>query len=213
MTDPFFNKTIALAGMIQSITTVKELAQSGKLIEHTYEPLIYSLFQTAPNDVIEVYGGLKGIQFGLEKLVQIFGNSRMDAIRHLLKYLFSLLYLQKRIARSPKLLNQLQQRMKQMEKQVAYFHLMHPTVIENLSDIYLNTAGKFRFRMIIWGHSRSLAADTNLNKIRALLLAGIRSAFLWHQLGGSVLHLLFHRKKIRETAEKILAQMKTTGVK
>jgi high frequency lysogenization protein len=41
-------------------------------------------------------------------------------------------------------------------------------------------------------------------KVRAALFAGIRSAFLWHQLGGNRWQLLFSRKKIATEAGKIL---------
>jgi high frequency lysogenization protein len=41
-------------------------------------------------------------------------------------------------------------------------------------------------------------------RVRAALFAGIRSAFLWHQLGGSRWQLLFSRKKIANEAAGIL---------
>ena len=45
-------------------------------------------------------------------------------------------------------------------------------------------------------------------KVRAALFAGIRSALLWHQLGGSRWHLLFSRKKIADEAARILEDQK-----
>jgi high frequency lysogenization protein len=44
-------------------------------------------------------------------------------------------------------------------------------------------------------------------KVRAALFAGIRSAFLWHQLGGSRWQLLFSRKKIAGEAANILESL------
>jgi len=41
------------------------------------------------------------------------------------------------------------------------------------------------------------------NRIRALLLAGIRSAVLWYQLGGRRWRLVIYRKRIEETAGNI----------
>ncbi|MEQ8953835.1 MAG: DUF489 family protein, partial [Gammaproteobacteria bacterium] len=45
--------------------------------------------------------------------------------------------------------------------------------------------------------------DYVANCIRALLLAGIRAAFLWYQLGGRRWRLLLYRKRIQETAHNM----------
>ncbi len=47
-------------------------------------------------------------------------------------------------------------------------------------------------------------------KIRALLLAGIRSSVLWRQMGGSRLQFIFSRQKIKKTAEKLLLRLRET---
>ncbi|MEK7758734.1 MAG: DUF489 family protein, partial [Pseudomonadota bacterium] len=43
------------------------------------------------------------------------------------------------------------------------------------------------------------------DKVRAALLAGIRSAVLWRQLGGRRWQLLFSRGKLARTAAELLA--------
>lgn len=204
--DKFYKTTIALAGMVQSVSLVKELAQTGKMHEASYQASIYSIFQTEPNDIYSVYGNLSGIKLGLEQLVYLF-TPRTKSARPLMHYTLSLLYLQKRISNSPKILAQLNQQINKIRKQVDYFHLTHPTVIANLADAYMNTISTFKFRIVIWGSQRSLSASDNMDKIRALLLAGIRSAVLWRQMGGSRLQLLFFRAKIKNTALKILAEI------
>ncbi len=45
------------------------------------------------------------------------------------------------------------------------------------------------------------------NRIRALLLAGIRAAVLWRQVGGSRLKLLFGRKRIVQGARMALSMV------
>jgi len=47
-----------------------------------------------------------------------------------------------------------------------------------------------------------LPNDDNAAKIRALLLAGIRAAVLWQQLGGSRWKLFWSRRKYVATAKK-----------
>lgn len=206
MQDKFYNITLALAGLIQSVSLVKEIAQTGKANEAAYQACINSIFKTSPNNILDVYEGLPGIKLGLEKLLQIFGP-QVKSSKSLMHYVLSILYLQKKISRSAKLQNQLIQRIQQAKKQVDYFHLTHPTVISNLADTYLNTISPFKFRIIIWGTERSLSVMENMDKIRALLLSGIRSAVLWRQMGGSRLQLIFSRGKIKAMAEKILEEI------
>lgn len=206
MQDKLYNTTLALAGMIQAVSLVRELAQTGKLNEEAYQASIDSIFQTNPDNIANVYGGKIGVKLGLEKLIHLF-SPRAKSARPLMQYTLSLLHLQKKIFRSPKLTQQLNQRITQIKKQVEYFHLTHPTVISNLADAYLTSISPFKFRIIIWGSQRSLSVTENMDRIRAILLAGIRSAVLWRQVGGSRLQLLFSRAKIKTMAEKILAEI------
>ena len=46
----------------------------------------------------------------------------------------------------------------------------------------------------------------NANRIRALLLAGIRAAILWRQSGGSRWKLLVQRNALLREARSLLAQ-------
>jgi len=202
--DKLYNTTLALAGIIQAVSLVNELAKSGKINETAYEASIYSIFQTDPKDLLAVYQGFPGIKYGLEHLTQLLQKSTAPIP---IRYMLSLMRLQKKISRSPKMLDTLSQRLNQAKKQVDYFSLTHPTVIANLADIYLNTISTFQFRIIIWGSQRILTAPESMEKIRALLLAGIRSSVLWRQMGGSRLQLLFFRGKIKAAAEKMLAEM------
>ena len=50
---------------------------------------------------------------------------------------------------------------------------------------------------MVSGEPHHLSDPKNANKIRALLLAGMRSAVLWRQLGGNRLQLLLARKTHR----------------
>ena len=65
-----------------------------------------------------------------------------------------------------------------------------------IAGIYVDTLGTFRFRIQVKGDPAHLQDDDKAARIRALFLAGVRAAFLWHQLGGRRWHLLFHRKRL-----------------
>lgn len=205
MQDRYENIAIALAGIVQAIGLVRELAQTGKMAEQPFTASIYSLFQTEPNSTSSVFGKLQDIQWGLEKLVSQMGQ---NPDRSLTRYMLSIIHLQKKLSRSRQLSTRLTERLNQIKKQVEYFSLTHPTVVTNLADIYLHTISTFNFRIIIWGNQRILRAQENMEKIRALLLAGVRSAALWRQVGGSRWQFLFHRAKIKRAAEKLLTEIR-----
>lgn len=201
-----YHTTLALAGMIQAVSLVRDFAQTGKADETAFQTSIYSIFQTDPTEIMSVYGNLSGLRVGLEKLISTFSGEASQG-RPLMHYVISLIHLQKKIMHSSQAINTLKQRLNQAKKQVEYFHLTHPTVITNLADIYMSTINSFRFRIMIWGNPRILNTPEVMEKIRALLLAGIRSGVLWRQAGGSRLQLLFSRTKIKTMAKQILSQL------
>jgi high frequency lysogenization protein len=205
--DDLYKITIALAGMAQAIALVKELAQTGKTDDTALEASLYSIFQTDPKDLPSVYGGLANLRIGIENLISAFSGNPEQG-QSLMRYVISLIHLQKKITNTSSIQDTLSRRIHQAKKQVDYFSLTHPTVISSLADIYMSTISTFKFRIMIWGNPRTLNSPDIMEKIRALLLAGVRSAVLWRQIGGSRLQLLFFRKKINATAEKILSQIK-----
>ena len=200
-----YNKTIALAGIAQAASLVKDIAQTGKCDEDAFQTSIYSIFQTHPSSVLAIYqDDPRHLKLGLEKLIFLFESSTIVVQ---VRYMLALMRLQKKISRSKQSQQILAQRLEQAKKQVEYFSLTHPTVIANLADAYMSSISGFKFRVIIWGSQRILTVAENMEKIRALLLAGIRASVLWRQLGGSRLQLIFYRRKICDMAKKILAEM------
>lgn len=203
MQTKFDNVVVALAGIVQAISLIEEIAQTGKTNETMLETSVNSLFQTNPVNVIAVFGSLNHLQHGLEKLIVALHTKSPNSylmIRHML----SLMSLQKKISRSPNAIGLLTERLNQAKKQADYFHLKHPTVIANLADIYLTVINPFRFRYYISGNQQVFTIKENMEKIRALLLSAIRASVLWRQMGGSRLQLIFAREKIKSSARLLL---------
>lgn len=209
MQNKFDDITLALAGAMQSIALVREIAETGKANPEAFETCVHSLFQTNPNNIDAVYGDIDKIKIGLKKLIETMGAANSD--RTSTRYMLSLIHLQKKIAGSAEIMQKLADRIQQAKKQSEYFSLIHSNVIANLADIYLSVVTPFSFRIIIWGNQRILGATENMDKIRALLLAGIRSIVLWRQVGGSRLQFIFSRAKIKKTAENFLAELEHKG--
>lgn len=54
------------------------------------------------------------------------------------------------------------------------------------------------------GDAKHLQSNGAADKVRALLLVGIRCSLLWHQVGGRRYQLLFQRTKYATTARQLL---------
>jgi high frequency lysogenization protein len=78
-----------------------------------------------------------------------------------------------------------------------------PDLCHSISGIYQDTLSKLKFRIKVTGSAQHLQNPKHADIIRALLLAGIRSAFLWHQLGGRRWKLLAQRKQLLRTSQQL----------
>ena len=67
------------------------------------------------------------------------------------------------------------------------------------ADIYKETISKLSQRIQVTGAPEVLQEARSAEQIRAILLAGIRFAWAWNQLGGRQWHLLLHRSAMKRT--------------
>jgi high frequency lysogenization protein len=98
-------------------------------------------------------------------------------------------------------------RIGQAAQQAEHFSSTHDNVISNLGTLYTETLSTFRFRIQVNGDYNYLQQQRIANQIRSLLLAAIRSAMLWRQVGGNRLQLLFYRKHIAQQVDDFLRRM------
>ena len=71
---------------------------------------------------------------------------------------------------------------------------VHPDVLAALGGLYADTISHLRPRIMVQGNPHYLGQAGVVSEIRALLLAAVRSAMLWRQLGGSQWQFLFARR-------------------
>jgi high frequency lysogenization protein len=105
------------------------------------------------------------------------------------------------------MLEEISNRLNKIESQFEFFTLNHENTIAKLGHIYQETISTLGPKIIVSGEQPHLSNKTNANKVRALLLAGIRSAVLWKQCGGTRWQILFGRKSYANECKKILIQL------
>lgn len=202
-----FDLTLALAGIFQTASLVRDLSQKGSTDEHALQTSINSIYKIDAANVTEVYGDLSGLRLGLKELLSLLGNEKSTTDPQLSRYVISILHLERRLMKNQSMRDTLVRRINYAASQAKYFSATHSTVMASLADAYLGTLGTLSFRIQILGHAKYLQQQDVINKIRALLLAGVRSAVLWRQLGGSRWQLFLWRTKLANTAKQILRRL------
>lgn len=200
------NQTIALAGIAQAAALVQQLATTGTADTAAMEASIGSVLKIDSDSVIDVYGSLAGIKLGLEQLNQQMTGYKMNNPEQA-RYSASLVFLENQLAGRAEMLKTIQIGVEKAQAQTEHFGLLHENVLANLGDIYVNTISKLQPRIMVNGETEYLSRSDIANKIRACLLAGIRSAILWKQCGGSRWKFLFYRKKIQAELQILLARV------
>lgn len=208
--------TIALSGIFQAATLVDQLAKTGYVTTDAQETSIKSILTMNPADTLSVYGGdLRNLEMGLKSLIACLNhqpekhkNDKNSA--DILRYILGLQHLQKKLLGRKDMMDTIGSRIGKASDQVEHFGFDHENVLANLAGIYTDTISKFKFRIQVTGDYNYLQQKRIANQVRTLLFAGIRSAMLWRQVGGTRFQMLWQRKKILECAQSLLNGLPNT---
>lgn len=190
------DQAIALAGVAQAARLVDQVARTGNYPEHFFERSIESLFAFEAPDTAAVYGGLAGVKLGLDTLTAILAQRQPQEHRSVARYLFALLYLERRFAANPAMMSVVHARLQHASFRAQHFSGHVGELCQGLAAIYQDTLSTLRFRIKVSGSAQHLENERVADLVRALLLAGVRSGFLWHQLGGRRWRLPLQRRKL-----------------
>jgi len=189
---------LALSGVAQSAYLVKQLAQHGMVGQDKLNTLIRSLFISNPETTEEVYGSVSRLNLGMQVLQEIVRNDEGSLKSpDVLRYFLGLMHLERNLMAKKGMLGVIGERLDAMKHlPLEDPDLGNSQLIQELSSLYKDTLSTLPFRIQVTGEVNFLKNEDIANKIRAVLLAGIRSAVLWYQLEGRRWHLLVGRRKI-----------------
>jgi len=197
--------TIAFSGMLQAGELVRQIATSGTCSQQAAGASLDSVFSLDPESTEAVYGGVGGVRMGLRVLNELFSSKAAQDNLAALNYALGMVKLSRRIQRDPK-------RQKELGAAIGLVESawkdsessLDDSVIVQLGDVYQQHISTLDFRLSISGKPEYLKQADKVALVRALLLAGIRSAFLWHQVGGRQWRLIFQRRKMLKEAQGLL---------
>ncbi len=200
------NQTIALAGVAQAASLVQQLATTGSANTIALEASINSILKIDSASVLDIYGGLENLKLGLEQLnAQMTGYKLAEPQQA--RYCASLVFLENQLSKQTAMLSIIQTGILKAQAQAEHFGLLHENVFANLASLYQETLSNLQPRIMVNGNPDYLERADIANKIRACLLAGIRSALLWRQCGGTRWKFLFYRRKIQVELQQLLKQV------
>jgi high frequency lysogenization protein len=201
------DRTLALAGVFQAAYLVKQLAWKGTIHADDLATSVHSIFETDPANVVDVYGKTRNVTTGLQHLCKLFAESKAPKDPEVARYTISLLHLERLLIKKTAMLNVIERGVERAKNQANHFTPTHENVIANLASLYTDTLSTFKFRIHVSGESNHLSNTNTINKVRTILLAGVRSAVLWRQLGGTRWQLVFSKKTLIKDAQYILENL------
>ncbi len=211
MTSTKQDRTIALAGLFQAAQAVNDLSKTSLCDEFSYKPLVESLFILDPESTLDVYGNdLRNLEGGLTLLSQVSNNTFNKEHGDAARYALSMLAVQKQLSQDSSMLDTISSRLKHLQYGQEHFSGNSANLASSLSGLYQDTISTLKFRIQVTGNMQYLTDTVVSDRIRTMLFAGIRSAMLWRQLGGTKWQLILGRGDIERNSQKLLKQISQT---
>lgn len=195
---------LALAGVCQSAALVQSLARKGSADTEALEASLSSILVTDPETPQQVFGKLSNLDVGYKTLVAQLSDKQASKDTELTRYIASILGLERKLARKPDAMNELGERISHVQRQLAHVDFHSPQIVSSLASIYSDIVSPLAPRIQVAGNPEHLGQPATQHKVRALLLAGVRAAVMWRQMGGKRRNILFRRKQILNSAVKAL---------
>ena len=200
-------QNLALAGITQCAALVDSLAVRGACEPTAVTACVNPLLNFNPASIAELIPNPMQLSLGLRTMQDIFSSAREDRNPEIIRYLLGILALRQKLVADSAMQDKLQ---------VALQHIDPLQNIESeeaarerqeffktVAAIYQDTISTYTFRIHVKGNLEHLRNENVANQVRTLLLAGIRWAVLWYQIGGRRWHLVLYRKKIDQAAEEL----------
>lgn len=198
------NRTLAFAGILQALQLVKQTARGKPVDVDSLQATLRSVLAVDAASVEDIYDGAMGVRSGLRLIQSQLLGLRQKPDAELSRYLVVLLHLERKLSKRADLLERLRTGVEHAQRQVEHFDIQHANVLAGLADTYADTVSTLNPRIMVNGDPVRLQDIAVANRIRALLLAAMRSAVLWRQCGGTRLGLVLGRRKLTEQARALL---------
>jgi len=195
-------RVLALAGLFQACALAQQLANEGRCDDGAMEASVASVFRIDAPSVVGVYGNISNVRLGLRTLIAQLDESTPDM--SVTRMTVTVMRLERSLSARADLLDKLQQGIIAAQRQVEHFGQDSSQVNSRLAEVYASTLSILRPRVMVSGNPQQLQQASVVEKVRTNLLAAVRSAVLWRQLGGRQWQLLLYRRQCSMLARGLL---------
>lgn len=196
------DRVLALAGLFQACALAQQLANDGRCDDGAMEASVASVFRIDAPSVVAVYGDASNVRLGLRTLIAQLDETGRDMA--VTRMTVTVMRLERSLSARTDLLDKLQQGIVAAQRQVEHFGQDSSQVHSRLAELYATTLSILTPRVMVSGDPQQLQIPSVVEKVRTNLLAAMRSAVLWRQLGGRQWQLLLYRRQCSMLARGLL---------
>lgn len=201
-THPMSERVLALAGLAQALAQVRRIADTGQANENVLATSLDSIFRIDADTAATVYGGHENVRPGLMLLRDYFGGQPRD--EQLPRLALAVMQLERRFVQDADMAHKVQRGIRAQSDAAGQNGSTHPDVLAALGSLYAETLSHLRPRVLVQGNPHYLGQPAVVAEVRAVLLAAVRSAVLWRQLGGSLWDFMLRRRDMAAAVDSQL---------
>ena len=187
-------RVLALAGLVQALKQVRRIADTGQADASVLATALDSVFRIDADSPEAVYGTTGDLRPGLLLLRDYLGNRNKDEA--LPRLALAVLQIERKFVRDGAMARRVHDGIVATQPLAGQLGSSHPDVLAALGKLYSDTISNLRPKVMVQGNPHYLGQNDIVSEIRALLLAALRSAVLWRQMGGSLLDFLVARRRM-----------------
>ena len=195
-------RILALAGLVQALKQVRRIADTGQADATVLSTALDSVFRIDAETADAVYGSTADVRPGLLLLRDYFGNRNKDEA--LPRLALAVLQIERRFVRDEDMARKVHDGILAAAPIAERLGSTHPDVLAALGTLYADTVSHLRPKVMVQGNPHYLGQADIVSEIRAILLAALRSAVLWRQVGGSLFDFLLGRRQMLAAIESEL---------
>jgi high frequency lysogenization protein len=196
------DRVIALAGLLQAIEQVQLMANQGQAQTDPLQSCIGSLFVFDAADCESIFGNRHQLKPGLKRLLrQLEGGAGRDD--SLTRIALNMLHLERQFNRHPEVMAAVHADLQRIQRDSGDKASTHPDVLAELGRLYAEKVSPLGPKIMVQGNPVYLAQSQVVAEVRAALLAGLRAAVLWRQMGGSYWDFFLSRARMAQAAREL----------
>ncbi len=198
-------QTLALAAVSQSCILLQRMARNGSVDENLLSRMVATSLVLEAMEPHTLFGGADGVRYGLQFITALFSRRPDPEQLEVLRLVNGILQVQGSLRRNHAVRQKLGNRLAVIAGE-SYQVPFPESAYASLNEAYTDTISQLKPRIIVHGEPEHLKNPILVAKVRSGLLAAVRAAYMWYQLGGRRWHLLLFRRQYDLQARTLLSE-------